>query len=79
MVRTTINIDTPILEEIRAIQRREKLSMGKAVTQLLTEALAFRKSSAKPPVFAWECQAMNARVDLSDKDSLYAILDKDSK
>ncbi|MFW5811169.1 MAG: antitoxin [Thermodesulfobacteriota bacterium] len=79
MARTTIDIDTPILEEIRAIQKREKRSMGKIVTQLLSEALAVRKSPSKPPTFKWVTKSMNAQVDLSDKDALYAILDKESK
>ena len=79
MARTTIDIDTPILEEIRAIQKREKRSMGKIVTQLLAEALAVRESSSKPPTFQWVTKSMNAQVDLSDKDALYAILDRKSK
>ncbi len=78
MARTTIDIDTPILEEIRAIQKREKRSMGKIVTQLLAEALTLRKFSDGPPKFQWISQPMNARVDVSDKDALYAILDKES-
>jgi hypothetical protein len=79
MARTTIDIDPPILEEIRAIQKRDKRSMGKIVTQLVTEALAARKSSSKPPKFNWITKPMNARVNLSDKDVLYSILDKDFK
>ena len=51
--------------------------MGKVVSQLLTEALGYRKSPVKTASdFEWFCQSMNALVDLSDKDSLYAILDK---
>ncbi|MFP4349468.1 MAG: hypothetical protein ACLFQY_14360 [Desulfococcaceae bacterium] len=53
--------------------------MGKIVTQLLSEALAVRKSPSKPPTFKWVTKSMNAQVDLSDKDALYAILDKESK
>ncbi|MFW5636642.1 MAG: hypothetical protein ACOC3A_08285 [Thermodesulfobacteriota bacterium] len=67
------------MEEIRAIQKREKRSMGKIVTQLLSEALAVRKSPSKSPTFKWITKSMNAQVDLSDKDALYAILDKESK
>ncbi len=79
MARTTIDIDTPILEEIRAIQQREKRAMGKIISQLLTEALAYRKSPTKTsPDFQWFCQPMNALVDLSDNHALYAIVNNES-
>jgi len=37
---TTIDIDDPILKEIKAIQIREGRSMGKIVSQLLAEAFS---------------------------------------
>jgi hypothetical protein len=77
MARTTIDIDDPILKEIKAIQKREGRSMGKIVSQLLAEALVKQKPSAKIPRFKWISRPMRSFVDLSDKDEVYRILDRD--
>ena len=77
MARTTIDIDDPILNEIKAIQKKEGRSMGKIVSQLLAEALVKPVNSAKTPGFKWISQSMGSLVDLSDKDEVYRILDKD--
>lgn len=77
MARTTIDIDDPILKEVKAIQKREGRSMGKIVSQLLAEALLKQKASSKTPRFKWVSRPMRSLVDLSDKDEVYRILDKD--
>ena len=77
MARTTIDIDDPILNEIRAIQKREGRSMGKIVSQLLAEALNKQKTSAKQQKFRWISRPMRSLVDLSDKDEVYRILDRE--
>ncbi len=79
MSRTTINIDDPVLKEIKAIQKKEGRSMGKIVSQLLAEALVRQKTPAKAPRFKWISRPMRSRVDLSDKDEVYRILDRDFK
>jgi len=79
MARTTIEIDDPILKEIKAIQKREGRSMGKIVSQLLAEALVKQKTSAKPLRFKWISRPMRSHVDLTDKDEVYRILDRDSE
>lgn len=77
MARTTVDIDAPILREIKALQRKERRSMGQIVSQLLAEALARRKTSPPAASLKWVSRPMRALVDLSDKEALYAILDKD--
>jgi hypothetical protein len=77
MARTTIDIDDPILNEIKAIQKREGRSMGKIVSQLLAEALNKQKTSAKQPKLKWVSRPMRSLVDLSDKDEVYRILDRE--
>jgi hypothetical protein len=77
MARTTIDIDDPILNEIRAIQKREGRSMGKIVSQLLAEALNEQKTSVKQTKFKWVSRPMRSLVDLSDKDEVYRILDRE--
>lgn len=77
MARTTLDIDDPVLARVRALRDQQGRSMGAIVSQLLAEALAARKGGAEPPPFSWRTQPMAARVDLLDKDAVYALLDRD--
>jgi hypothetical protein len=79
MSRTTLDIDDPILREVRALQEKEGRSLGRIVSELLAEALARRKEPAKAPRLVWTSRPMHARVDLSDKEALYAVLDQDER
>lgn len=77
IMRTTIDIDDPILREVKAIHEKEGRSMGSVVSELLADALARRRVTRARPAFRWTSQPMKARVNLSDKDALYAALDDD--
>ena len=77
MARTTINIDAPILKEIKDLQKREGKAMGMIVSQLLAEALFHRKTPGDAPKLRWTSRPMHAHLDLADKDAIYAILDRD--
>ena len=79
MTRTTLDIDAPVLKQIKDLKKKEGRSMGQIVSQLLTEALARRKKGNKAPSLEWQSRSMHALVDISDKDAVYAILDKDEK
>ena len=76
MARTTLDIEAPILREIKALQKKEGRSLGKIVSQLLAEALARRKKGIEAPSLKWISRPMHALVDLTDKEALYAVLDK---
>ena len=72
-MRTTIDIDDPILNEIKALQRREGKSLGRLVSDLLAQSLAdMRRTPKSAPPFRWISKPMCARVDLGDK---HAVLD----
>ena len=77
IMRTTIDIDDPVLREVKAIHEKEGRSMGAIVSELLAEALARRRPSRTKPAFRWTSRPMNALVDLADKDAVHAILDAD--
>jgi hypothetical protein len=77
IMRTTVDIDDPILREVKAIHEREGRSMGAVVSELLADALARRRVSSRRPAFRWISRSMNARVNLADKDAVYAALDAD--
>ena len=75
-MRTTINIDDPILKEVKRLQRREGKSLGRLVSDLLAQSLAdARKAPKSEPQFRWIAKPMGARVDLGDKDALLDAMD----
>lgn len=73
-MRTTLDIDTPLLDELRAIGQQEGKSLGRLVSDLLAAALATRRrrDRQEPSALEWTARPMGARVDLADRE---AILD----
>ena len=76
MPRTTLDIDEPVLRKIKDLQKKQGQSMGKIVSQLLAEALATNAKDPKQTRLKWISKPMHALVDLSDKDTIYKILDE---
>ena len=76
-MRTTVDIDDPVLREVKRLHEKEGRSMGAIISELLADALARRRSASRPPAFRWASRAMRARVDLADKDAVNAVLDAD--
>ena len=77
MARTTLDIDRPILEELKRIKARERKSLGRVASELLAQALASRRAAPKPPKFQWVVKDMRARFDIGDKERLWAELDRE--
>jgi hypothetical protein len=76
MTRTTLDIDLPILEEVRRVQAKEGGSLGHVVSRLIAEGLSHRPGTrATSQSLHWTTRAMQARVDLTDKEALYQALD----
>lgn len=79
MSRTTLNLDNPLVEELKRLQRKERKSLGRLVSELVAEALAHRARRASVPrEFRWMTRSMGARIDISDREALYAALDERS-
>lgn len=77
-MRTTLDIDDPVLEEVRRVKEREGKSLGRTVSELLAEALARRgEEVAERPRLEWTTKPMGARIDLEDKEAVYRILDRE--
>jgi len=70
-----VDIDAPVLKELKKLQSQQGLSLGKIVSQLLAEALARRKTASAPPKLRWVSRPMRAIVDLADTEAVYAVLD----
>ncbi len=76
-MRTTIDIDAPILAELKRVQKKEGKSMGKLVSELLAQALRARQTTReKNTSFQWIVRDMGARIDLRDRDALEDALDQ---
>jgi hypothetical protein len=75
-MRTTVDIDAPVLKDLKKLQKREGKSLGRLISDLLAKAIGERKSAkapAKPP--QWIAKAMGARIDLADREALYAAME----
>lgn len=77
-MRTTVDIDDPILREVKALHEKEGRSMGAIISELLADAIARRKAASPArSTFRWTSRPMKALIDLADKDAVYAALDAD--
>jgi hypothetical protein len=78
MARTTLDIDAPVLRDLKRLQRSEKKSLGRLVSDLLAQTLAaHRRGKRRAPAFAWVARDMKAKVDITDRDALYDALEKE--
>lgn len=76
-MRTTIDLESPVLEELKKLQLEEGVSLGKLASRLLADALAFRRNKTpKATKLHWNSTRMGAMIDLGDKDALYRVLDQ---
>lgn len=76
-MRTTLDIDKPVLDGLKALQRGRKETLGQIASRLLAQALSAETVPVrKAKRLNWISQPMGARVDLADKDALYRILDE---
>ena len=77
-MRTTLDIDDPILREVKAIHEKEGRSIGAVVSELLADALARRRRGPRTrPALRWVSRPLKPRVNLADKEAVYAVLDAD--
>jgi len=76
-MRVTLDLEGSILDELKKVQCKKGGALGKLVSRFLADALAIkRKKAPKPGRFVWQTQPMGALVDLTDKDAIYRILDR---
>jgi hypothetical protein len=75
MPRTTLDIDAPLLDELKRLRETQGQSIGRIASDLLAEALSGRRPKPARRTFRWNARRMKARVELTDKDALNAVLD----
>ena len=75
-MRTTIDIDTPILRELERRARREGKSLGRLVSDLLARALGRAATPAEhAPEFRWISGPVGAPLDYADREALWNALE----
>lgn len=76
-MKTTLVIDDSVMQRLRAEAARRGVTMSALVEaglrRLLDEPAA--PTAAVPPLPSWD--GGGARVDVADRDALYALLDRD--
>ena len=78
-MRTTIDLDAPILKDLKELQQLEGKSLGRLASDLLAQAIRDRRDAmhqAAEPQFNWITSAMGAKIDLSDKNLLLDSIDQ---
>lgn len=73
--RTTIDLDASVLRELKRRQRSEKKTLGQLASELLAKALAEERADAEPAPLVWTAKPLGLKVDLEDKEAVWAVLD----
>lgn len=74
MTRTTLDLDDGVLEALRARKERDGKPIGTIASELLARAL--HDELPPPPDLVWHSAHLGLRLDLDDKDALWAALDE---
>lgn len=73
MARTTLDIDPPILGELKQLAALTGESLGRVASQLLADGLARRSASQEAgPPFAWRSRDLQAHGLAPDQDAVQA-------
>jgi ribosomal 50S subunit-associated protein YjgA (DUF615 family) len=77
MMRTTVDIDDPVLNDLKKLQKKEGKSLGRLISDLLAQAIGDRKSAkAHRRSIQWISKDMGARVDVADTEAVYSAMDE---
>jgi len=72
-MRTTIDLDDDVLRALKRRQQSEGKTLGRLVSELLAQAL---EGTPRTRVdVSWTTSELRPRVDLGDKDAVWAVLD----
>ena len=75
MPRTTLDLDSGVLRELKRRRRSSGRSIGQIASELLAGALRGPNQTRSPGPVHWRSARMGARVDLEDKEAVRRALD----
>ena len=76
-MRTTLDLAKPVLDELKALQKKEGRTLGELASQILAEGLRDKQRSRlqeAPGKFHWRSQPLGPKVNLSDKEAVYRAM-----
>jgi len=76
LTRTTLDLDDDVLRALRERRNREHKPMGAIASELLARALHDDDDHEQPAELTWQAGRLGLRIDLEDKDALWAALDE---
>jgi plasmid stability protein len=78
MPRTTLDVDTNVLDQLRVRAAEEGKSMGQVASEMLAPALAEGQRGHEQRPLRWGSRRMGfPKIDLEDKETLWRSLDRD--
>ncbi len=73
-----MDIDDPILKEVKSLGKKEGKSLGRIVSDLLARGLRTRETAGKKrKARRWITRPMASRVELTDKEVVYAAMERE--
>jgi hypothetical protein len=76
-MRTTVDIDDPVLKDLKKLQKKEGKSLGRLISDLLAQAIGGLKSAKTPTrSIRWISKDMGARVDVADAEAVYSAMEE---
>lgn len=76
MPRTTVSIDASVLRALKERARKEGKSLGQVISEIAAVALRDKQGAHKPASVKWKSRALEAKVDLEDKEAVREALDR---
>jgi len=79
MARTTLDIEDLVLRDLKRLQKQRGQTLGRLASELLARALDAELQQHPPrKAFRWTPIPLGEpRIDLRDKDAVWALLDED--
>jgi hypothetical protein len=80
MARTTVNLDDPVLRDLKRLQKKERKPLGRLMSELLADALSRREEvvAVKEKPFIWIARPMGPMlVDIEDKEAVRELFDRE--
>ena len=79
-MRTRVDIDDPILKEVKSLGKKEGKSLGRIVSDLLARSLRTRRTAGKErKARRWITRPMASRVDLADKEAVCVAMERKNR
>lgn len=76
-MRTTLDLDSVVLNELRRRSARERKTMGQVASELLSGAMTEVGEPNAPAPLRWVIRDLGRpRADLEDKEAVRALLDQ---